>query len=66
MLEYKRLALESRQRDTQHDHDHHSNKEIFLAREPCVVLLTCDSDRPTDGPQAFWVTYTAAQSMEHH
>ena len=27
--------------DTQdHYHDHHSNKEIFLAREPCVMLLT--------------------------
>jgi len=27
-----------------HYHDHHSNKEIFLAREPCVMLLTDTAD----------------------
>jgi len=30
--------------DTQHhDHNHHSNKEIFLAREQCVVMLNHDT-----------------------
>jgi len=39
VLEYKRLAWKSRDRENHH-HDHHSNKEISLAWEPCVMLLT--------------------------
>ena len=43
VLEYKGLLKKISTDTKHHDHNHHSSKEIFLAWEHCVVMLTHDT-----------------------